>query len=261
MPAEKILDKVTDAFTSRLKVPIISTYLSILVLFNWDVLYYLCFQKLPAVCKIAEIKRIWGPVYWQRIIWCIVLAFIVLCVFTMLNTFINYLMRWFYMRDKDNTTKVEQAELVETLRKSESELAANLATYIKKNESLEKNIDDLRTVYDNSLSHLTRLQLYPDEQRIINELKEYVMKSTSPSDYRMAMDYFLNYIAINTTIYYDALFSEYEDGPALSMILNYLSSKSLVNIIGTTKKDNVVVIPSLELTRVAFHFFVNYINI
>lgn len=63
MEEEKILESITNNISSRLKVPIIITYLCVLLIFNWDILYYLLLENDDPANKIDCIKSTYSELY------------------------------------------------------------------------------------------------------------------------------------------------------------------------------------------------------
>jgi hypothetical protein len=65
MDEEKLLENIGNSIASKLKVPIITTYISVLIIFNWDILFYLIFSSEEAKIKIQYIKDEYGAVDMQ----------------------------------------------------------------------------------------------------------------------------------------------------------------------------------------------------
>ncbi|MBL7706161.1 MAG: hypothetical protein JNM21_11515 [Taibaiella sp.] len=253
MPEEKILDKITDAFTSRLKVPIISTYVSVLVIYNWDVIFYLCFQKGEALKKIDYVKATYGPVYWERLVWCIVLALIVLCAFTVLNTLINFLMSWFYKKDKEITSRIEQAELIKSLQHS-------LAEEINKNELKLKNIKDLETIQSNLKERLDEIKLSEDDKKVFEGINTFINSTSQPSLYYAALDDLFEFLVLTQSLSYFSMINHSKNQSVTEVLISNLETLEFVQVIGRTKESNynAVIVPIYSLVRVAFY---NYINL
>lgn len=252
MPEEKILDKITDAFTSRLKVPIISTYVSILVIYNWDVIFYLCFQKEEALKKIGYVKATYGPVYWERLVWCIVLALIVLCAFTVLNTLINFLMSWFYKKDKEITTRVEQAELIKSLQHS-------LAEEISKSELKSKSIKDLEIIHGNIKERLDDIKLSEDDKKVSEGIDTFINSSSQPDLYNAALDDLFEFLVLTPSLSYVSMANHSKNQSASEILISYLETLGFVQIIGRTKESsyNAVIVPIYSLVKIAFYNYVN----
>ena len=82
MEEEKILESITNNISSRLKVPIIITYLCVLLIFNWDILYYLLFENDDPTNKIDCIKSTYSELYYTRIFHCIIISITLIILFT-----------------------------------------------------------------------------------------------------------------------------------------------------------------------------------
>lgn len=112
MEGEKIIESITKTINERLKVPIIITYLSVLILYNWDILFYLIFGKENASIKIDYIKDEYSSDYWCRILSCIIISILLIVAFAIINTGLNYLLKWFYRKDKEITSEINDFETI-----------------------------------------------------------------------------------------------------------------------------------------------------
>lgn len=142
MEGEKIIESITKTINDRLKIPIIITYLSVLIIYNWDVLFYLIFEKETASIKIACIKEEYSSEYWYRIFTCIGISIILIGAFTIINTGLNYLLKWFYKKDKKFTSEIENYETIDNLRQQ-------LADSIDKRNKLETDVENLTKINQN----------------------------------------------------------------------------------------------------------------
>ncbi|WP_295676128.1 hypothetical protein [uncultured Empedobacter sp.] len=129
------VDKVIDTFTNRLKIPIISTYVIVLIFHNWDLVYYLLFQTGEATTKIAYIKKNF-PNYWERIFDALFFAVVILIVFTVLDLILSIALKTLYKAKKKVTDEVNEY-------KSIDELNSALLKQVTTNKELEKKLKDL----------------------------------------------------------------------------------------------------------------------
>lgn len=144
MDEEKLIDNIGNSIASKLKVPIITTYISVLIIFNWDILYYLIFSGEEAKIKIQYIKDEYGSVHFERIAICLIVSMLLIILFTIINTFLNYCLKWFYRKDKEITTEIESFEKI-TL------LSEQLSTALDNNKELNSELETLQNI-NNSLS-------------------------------------------------------------------------------------------------------------
>ena len=139
---EKIIDKISNIATSRLKIPIISTYIAVLILYNWDIIYYLFYENGSASSKISFIKCNYHDEYYFRIFQCLIIAISILIIFTILNTFLSLLLKWFYKKDKEVKEEINSHEKIKQLTE---QLAISLEELNKVNEENKK----LNVINDN----------------------------------------------------------------------------------------------------------------
>lgn len=184
MEEEKILENITKSISERLKVPIILTYVCVLFLYNWDILFYLFFESSSATSKIQFIQKTYGKVYYYRILHCLIIAVLLIISFTMLNTAINFCLKWFYRKDKQITSEIESYEQVNIL----TEQLSNSIDEIKK---LKSQIENLKTIneslnskkMDFAISEISekdldrlmiRLNKFPTKEKYLYSFKELI---------------------------------------------------------------------------------------
>lgn len=185
MEKSEILENISNSIANRLKVPIVVTYICVLIIYNWDILFYLFFEKIPASQRISTIKDLYGDVYFERIAICLLLAIILIILFTILNTLLNLILKWFYRKDKETNTEIENHEKI-------SSLAEQLSESIEENKNLNANIQHLNTVNDNltsknidvNLDEISKkdynalihyLKSQPEKEKLIYSLKELII--------------------------------------------------------------------------------------
>jgi hypothetical protein len=136
---EKILDGIAKSITSRLKIPIIITYLCVLILYNWDIIFYLFMESDAASNKIACIKTSYGSVYYLRIFICMLIAVLLVALFTIINTLLNLCLKWFYRKDKEISSEIESFEKINSLSEQLSQSLSEL-------KKLKSHIENLETI-------------------------------------------------------------------------------------------------------------------
>jgi hypothetical protein len=184
MAKEKLIQSITKSIGDKLKIPIILTYISVLILYNWDIIFYLFLEKKSASDKIFYIKQNYSLEYYERIFICIGISIILIVLFTILNTLINLSLIWFYRKDKEISSKIESYEkinsLTEQLSKSISE-SAKLSLKIGNLENInnELNLKKLNSKisdiskkdYDNFIQ---KINLEGDKEKYFYSFKELI---------------------------------------------------------------------------------------
>ncbi|OEY71824.1 hypothetical protein [Salegentibacter salarius] len=115
MEKTEILENITKSVNERLKISIIITYISVLIIYNWDILFYLFFENSSASTRILEIKENYSDVYYQRILICLAISILLIVIFTALNTLLNLGLKWFYRKDKETKSEIENFEKITQL--------------------------------------------------------------------------------------------------------------------------------------------------
>lgn len=92
--------EVVHNFKSKLKLPIVLTYSIVLILYNWDIIYYLIFQKSDALVKMHYIRNIDNDWY-HRILCPVLISIFYALLFPILQVGINYVFRWFKNQNND----------------------------------------------------------------------------------------------------------------------------------------------------------------
>lgn len=186
MEEEKILENITKSITERLKVPIILTYVCVLIIHNWDILFFLFFDSSPASNKVQYIRNTYGEFYYARIFNCLLIAVILIVLFTVLNTTINFCLKWFYRKDKEITSEIESFEKIDVLTEQLSKSIENI-------KKLNAQIENLKTVNANLNSKnlnvgvteisekdyedlLTFLNTKENKEKLLYSLKELIGK-------------------------------------------------------------------------------------
>jgi hypothetical protein len=184
MEKSEILGSITNSVSEKLKVPIILTYICVLIIFNWDILFYLFFENSAASTRISTIKEVYGHVYYERIIICLSISVLLIVLFAILNTFLNLALKWFYRKDKEITSEIENFEkisfLTEQLSESieDSKRLSSEVAYLKNiNENLtSKNLDiDLDDISKNDFNMLlSQINSQGNKKKLLYSLKELI---------------------------------------------------------------------------------------
>jgi hypothetical protein len=213
---EKILENITKNISSRLKVPIILTYLCVLFLYNWDILYYLFFENESALTKIIFIQANYSCVYFKRILICLSISTALIVIFTILNTLLNFCLKWFYRKDKEMTSEIENYEKISVLSEQLSESVDQIKQLkteidIQKNinqslssKSLDVNVNEISKKDFNQL--VSHLRNQPNSEKLLFSLKELISILNKNNDievenvrssvtYREDMEILLTYLS------------------------------------------------------------------
>lgn len=223
---ESLIDKITSIATSRLKVPIISTYLIVLTLYNWDILYYLIYQKDTAICKINYIKMHYADMYYARIFECLGIAIIILIVFTSLNTLLNYLLKWFYKKDKAVKGEIDNFEKVD-------ELTAQLASAFDEIKKLKEGNSNLNKVNRGLFNkEIINNDLTPQNiaKKELQSLKSSFNESEARDKINFSFDEFVKIIKENNKITLEKLKKTVTYEEEIQTIISILRNKKLIKI-------------------------------
>jgi hypothetical protein len=168
MEQGEILENISKSISERLKVPIIVTYISVLILYNWDILFHLLFENDPASIRIQYIKENYSNVYFERIIICLGIAILLIIVFAILNTFINFILKWFYKKDKETTSEIENFEKIDSLTEQLAQAIEEIKILKTKNENL-KNINE-----NLNLKSINNIEMRDISQKDYDDLLSYI---------------------------------------------------------------------------------------
>jgi len=184
MEKSDILESITNSVSEKLKVPIILTYICVLIIFNWDILFYLFFENIAASTKISTIKEVYGDVYYERIIICLSISVIIIVLFAILNTFLNFALKWFYRKDKEITSEIHNFEKISFLNEQLSEsiedskrCSSEVAALKNINENLtSKNLDiNLNDISKNDFNILlSQINSQGNKKKLLYSLKELI---------------------------------------------------------------------------------------
>jgi hypothetical protein len=158
---DKIVDKIVGDATSRLKIPIVSTYLCVLIIHNWDILYFVFFSNVDATNKILYVKNHYN--FWDyvcRVGGSLLYAIGILVLFTFID---YYLVKWLKnvsIRKKglqqqiiDFSTLEDLKKVIESLRNSNKKLNRDIEEYKKAEESYIGEISNLNSEYTDSYEY------------------------------------------------------------------------------------------------------------
>ncbi|PRX43109.1 hypothetical protein [Salegentibacter salegens] len=167
MEKTEILENISKSVNERLKIPIIITYISVLIIYNWDILFYLFFENSSASTRILEIKENYSAVYYQRILICLGISILLIVIFTALNTLLNLSLKWFYRKDKETKSEIENFEKI-------NQLSEQLSQSIEKTKNLSSEIENLQKINLNLSSSILDIDISEiskkDYQLLLDEI-------------------------------------------------------------------------------------------
>jgi len=201
MEESNIIENVTKSLTTRLRIPIIATYLSILIIYNWDILFYLFFEKIPASEKIKVIKETYSDNYFDRILTCLGIAIIVILLFTVINTILNFCLKWFYRKDKELKTEINDHEKVKILTEQLSES-------IDKNKLLVAEIENLKNINQNLSVQKLKFETSDISKKDYENLLAYLNSKEKKEKYLFSLKELITALRRDINITQDKLFTE-----------------------------------------------------
>ncbi|WP_353163940.1 hypothetical protein [Empedobacter brevis] len=156
---DKIVDKIVGDATSRLKIPIVSTYLCVLIINNWDILYFILFSKVDATSKILYVKThydFWD--YLWRVGGSLIYAIFILVIFTFLD---YYLVKW--LKDISIKKKTVQQQIVdhntlEDLKKTVNNVSLDNISLKESNNKLKDDNYYLSNEISGSIDRIKELE-------------------------------------------------------------------------------------------------------
>jgi hypothetical protein len=106
---EKSIEKIESFILSKIKLPILSTYVIVLLVYNWQIILYLLFVARPMEFKIEYIIEKHHDKYFSNIIIPIIISFAYTLAFPILQVAVNFLFNWFKKINK-NLNRQEELE-------------------------------------------------------------------------------------------------------------------------------------------------------
>ncbi len=106
-------EKIIDNLTSRLKIPIIATYVIVLGFQNWDIIYFIVFAKLDVIDKIHFIKINYSLLdYVCRVFGSLLYAIFLLVLFTLIDFYLIKYLKEFSIGKKNIQEEIASANLL-----------------------------------------------------------------------------------------------------------------------------------------------------
>lgn len=224
MEEEKILENITKSISEKLKVPIIVTYISVLIVYNWDILFYLFFQENSAFERINYIKLNYSDIYYQRIFICLGLAVLLITIFTILNTLINFCLKWFYRKDKEISSEIDNYEKISSLTEQVSNAIDNI-------KNLNSQIENLKNINENLLSKKLNVDIEDISQKDYDNILIYLNSQKNKEKFIFTFKEFLNALKKDITINRDDLYKIATYEHEMTLLIKYLEQQKLLKVV------------------------------
>lgn len=231
MEEEKILENISKSISDRLKVPIIVTYISVLFLYNWDIIYYLIFESSTASIKIKYIKDTYSSVYLERILTCLAISVILIILFTVLNTMINFGLKWFYRKDKEINSEIESYEKMNNL----TEQLSNSIDEIKK---LHSQIDNLKKINDNLNSKSLKIDIADISKKDYENLLSFLNSKEPKEKLLYSLNELINMLKKNNKIETYEVYRKATYEHEMRLLVQYLYDLKLLSATRYLNDDN-----------------------
>lgn len=221
MEESSAFENITKSIAVRLRIPIIITYISVLIIYNWDILFYLFFEEITALEKIKLIKDNYSENYFNRLTSSLLIAILAIIVFTIINTLLNFSLKWFYMKDKDIKSEINNHEKVFVLTSQLSEI-------IDKNKILNSEIDNLKNINSSLSAKSLNLTTSDISQKDFEDLLASINSRNNKEKLQFSLHELITILKKNINITVNELIksSTYED--EMRALLDILKEKNLV---------------------------------
>jgi hypothetical protein len=223
MEESNVIENITKSIGVRLRVPIIITYISVLIIYNWDILFYLFFEKISASEKIKVIKETYSDNYYDRLLSCLVIAIGAILLFTIINTILNFCLKWFYRKDKEIKSEINNHEKVVLLTNQLSES-------IDKNKLLNSEIDNLKNINQSLSVKNLNLDTSDISQKDYEDLIVYLNSQNQKEKYLYCLKELLNSLKKNLNTTKDKLIESSTYPDEIQVLLEILEEKKLAKV-------------------------------
>ena len=144
---DKIVDKIVDTATSRLKIPIVSTYIVVLMFQNWDIIYFLLFSKQSVESKILKLKTDFRfEDYILRVGGSLLIAIFFIIIFTLIDYYLIKLLKKYSIKKKEYLEEIASNKILKTLETTNQILSIENEKNKKENEKIQKVNNEFTTI-------------------------------------------------------------------------------------------------------------------
>lgn len=230
MEKSEILENITKSVSERLKVPIVVTYACVLVIFNWDILFYLFFENTSASTRINTIKQVYGEIYYERIFICLTIAVILIVVFTILNTILNLILKWFYRKDRETNSEIENFEKI-------SSLTEQLSKSIENTKRLSSEIENLKNINENLSSKNLDIDITEISENDYNKLLSTINSQADKEKLLYSLKELIRELKKDISVEYEKIFNvaTYEHG--MKNLIKILENRQLLKVVNDFNQD------------------------
>ncbi|RRJ87673.1 hypothetical protein [Flavobacterium macacae] len=151
------IGSIQNDIKNKFKLPIFLTYSVILVIYNWDILFYLAFQKKDALEKIEYVKTNFFTENFDRVWKPILLAILYSILFPFIQLLINFVVQFFKHQNNQITRKEEMDN-------------ANHSYNIQQQLSGKQSLQQLQNKIDELI--IEKEQLITTNDSLISQLKK-----------------------------------------------------------------------------------------
>ncbi|WP_312922169.1 hypothetical protein [Empedobacter brevis] len=137
--SETFINKTINTFTNRLKIPLVSTYVIVLIFNSWDIIYYLIFQTGDANTKIRYIKSHYNS--WSIVGESLLYAIALLVIFTIFDAGLTWFLKSIVIFKKQTTDEVQDYNTIKNL---DEKIRVESQKVIELNEKFESTREELK---------------------------------------------------------------------------------------------------------------------
>lgn len=229
MEEEKILENISKSIGNRLKVPIILTYICVLIVYNWDILFYLFFEDSPASSKIKSIKNDYGDIYYERILICLTIAIVIIILFTVLNTLLNFCLKWFYRKDKETTSEIENYEKI-------GSLSEQLSQSINDIKNLNSKIENLKNINENLSSKNLDIDIGKISEKDYNFILTYINSQSNKEKFLHSLKELITSLKKDINIESNQIYNSATYRHEMTLLIKFLDDQKLLNVVNQHSK-------------------------
>lgn len=269
-------EKIIDNLTSRLKIPIIATYVIVLGFQNWDIIYFIIFAKLDVIDKIHFLKSnydCWD--YIRRVFGSLGYAVFLLILFTLIDYYLLKYLKRFSIGKKNIQEEIASANLLkeyqtkyekllidneETVKNYEIEVK-NKKAYIDVVEHLKLKLNE--TNYSSRLGNII-LEIKKNNSNnnidkkleILTQILNFIRNKNNPIDVKDIVEN-----SMNDSSNLSSNFNQTDLNNTVMLLLNILLKSNYISFDHTTKPNTIYTIKNDSELEYLYNIFLkNNIN-
>ncbi|MFN0291201.1 hypothetical protein [Pedobacter helvus] len=144
----------------------------------------------------------------------------------MINTFLNFCLKWFYRKDKEITTEIESFEKI-------SALTAQLSQALDENKALADDIDNLRKVNTNLSSRNLDATISEISRKDYDTVLNYINASSTKEKLKFSFRELLGILKKKPNIDVPEVYSSATYKASMENLISYLASENLLKTYST----------------------------